>query len=364
MRILHLADRFPGRGGADAYLLDWMASYNEEEQRLLVGRGKGAIGGAVECLGICKDLASPQSRLKDQDRLLSALAWADQVHLHNVMNPAVLRLAVEQANATVIVQDHRVFCPGRGKEKSGGAVCTEPMSKEQCAGCFEDMEYGQRLIALTQERLTALKGAGLVVLSQYMASELNALGLPGAAVHRPMVPVGASTPCSGTHFLMGGRLVSHKGIRWGIQSWEKSGVEAPLFLAGAGPEEQACGAATPLGWLDPPDLALRLHTARALLFPARWQEPYGILGVEALAQGTPVILMKSGGAVEWAEEGVILIERGDVEGFAAAIRMLWENPEKALELGSAGKEWVRRFCSREPLYAKRKEWLYRKACDG
>ncbi len=359
MRILHLADRFPGRGGADAYLLDWMSTFAEEEQRLLVGRGKGVVAGPVEWIGVCKDLASPTSRSTERGRLLSALAWADQVHLHNVMNPAVLRLAVEQGNATVIVQDHRVFCPGRGKEKSSGAVCTEPMSSQQCAGCFEDTEYGQRLIALTKDRLSALNGAELVVLSQYMASELKLLGLPAATVHRPAVPVGDSPSSAGTHFLMGGRLVSHKGIQWGIQAWEKSGVEAPLFLAGTGPEELDCGAATALGWLDVPDLAVRLQTARALLFPARWQEPYGILGVEALAQGTPVILMKSGGAIEWAQEGVILVERGDVDGFAAAIRMVWEDPEKAQELGSAGREWVRRFCSREYLFEKRRAWLYR-----
>jgi hypothetical protein len=358
LKILHLADRFPGRGGADAYLLDWMRSFASEEQRLLVGRGKGTLAIPVEVIGKCKDLAAPDRRLKNRELLLAAMDWADQVHLHNVLNPLVIRLGVASGKAAVIVQDHRVFCPGRGKETLAGLACSETLSAQACSGCFEDTDYGRRIIGLTQDRLAALAGARLVVLSQYMAKELGAVGLGGAAVHPPMVPVQSEKASIGTHFLMGGRMVSHKGIEWGVQGWVKSGVDAPLHFAGVGPLANAYPAVKQLGWLKPEALREELQNARAFLFPARWQEPYGILGVEALAAGTPVVLMKTGGSGEWAREGVLVVDRGNVEDFALAIRSLWENAEQAQRLGQAGQAWVRRFCSQEVLYPKRLAWLY------
>jgi glycosyltransferase involved in cell wall biosynthesis len=44
--------------------------------------------------------------------------------------------------------------------------------------------------------------------------------------------------------------------------------------------------------------------ARALLFPIRWHEPFGVAVIEALACGTPVIAMKKGSMPEIIEHGV------------------------------------------------------------
>ena len=96
-----------------------------------------------------------------------------------------------------------------------------------------------------------------------------------------------------------------------------------------------------LGWLSREALIAELRAARVLLFPSRWQEPFGILAVEALAQGTPVIAMESGGVSDWARAGTVLVERGDVKGMARALRELWQHPEEVKRLGQAGWEMVR-----------------------
>jgi glycosyltransferase involved in cell wall biosynthesis len=46
-----------------------------------------------------------------------------------------------------------------------------------------------------------------------------------------------------------------------------------------------------------------LAGARALLFPIRWNEPFGIVMLEALACGTPVLAFDEGAAGEVVEEG-------------------------------------------------------------
>ena len=102
----------------------------------------------------------------------------DVVHLHNLMNPAVLEWAASRPNALLTVQDHRFFCPTRGKWTLAGEVCRRPMMREVCASCFEDEAYFRGVHALTERRLLAARRLPLTVLSRYMREELVAAGAP------------------------------------------------------------------------------------------------------------------------------------------------------------------------------------------
>jgi glycosyltransferase involved in cell wall biosynthesis len=63
--------------------------------------------------------------------------------------------------------------------------------------------------------------------------------------------------------------------------------------------------------------------ARALLFPIAWAEPFGLVMIEAMAAGTPVVATRMGSVGEVVEDGVTgcLVEPpGDLESFVAATR--------------------------------------------
>src|SRR5690606_14974274 len=60
--------------------------------------------------------------------------------------------------------------------------------------------------------------------------------------------------------------------------------------------------------------------ARALLMPSRWQEPFGIAGIEALAHGVPVVAYDSGGIADWHPGGDLLVPWGDIDALASALR--------------------------------------------
>ncbi|MDQ1708702.1 MAG: hypothetical protein QOG49_87 [Frankiaceae bacterium] len=59
--------------------------------------------------------------------------------------------------------------------------------------------------------------------------------------------------------------------------------------------------------------------ASALLMPIQWNEPFGMVMIEAMACGTPVIAFRAGAAPEVVEDGVTGFLVDDVDGMAAAI---------------------------------------------
>lgn len=63
--------------------------------------------------------------------------------------------------------------------------------------------------------------------------------------------------------------------------------------------------------------------ARALLFPIAWAEPFGLVMIEAMAAGTPVVATRMGSVGEVVEDGVtgaLVAPPGDMEAFVAATR--------------------------------------------
>lgn len=67
------------------------------------------------------------------------------------------------------------------------------------------------------------------------------------------------------------------------------------------------------------------QTARALLFPIHWEEPFGLVMIEAMACGTPVIAYNRGSVPEIVRDGVtgfIVEEKKGVPGLVTAIKRI------------------------------------------
>ena len=158
MRILHVADRLSNRGGADWALLGLLDALSDgHELHLAVGRDDGAVRPPCP-VTVVPQLDARTRADADLDPLLARLR-PDLVHVHNVVNPAVLEWAAG-VGAVVTVQDHRFFCPGRGKWTSDGRVCGDAMGREVCAGCFDDPGYFESTLQpgfLTTPRRSCLR---------------------------------------------------------------------------------------------------------------------------------------------------------------------------------------------------------------
>lgn len=362
--MLHLADRLSLRGGADQHLRAVLVEQaGHHRVTLAVGRvdpGVQAPAGVrlVRVPGLERGVAGA-GPLPALEPLLDG---AEVHHLHNVMDPVVLRQVLSRGRGLVTVQDHRVFCPGPGRTRPDGAACAVPMGVGACAGCFEDTGLAAARLALTQARRDALTLAqGLVVLSSYMAGELAQAGLPGAVCIPPWVAPAPRPAGGGWGFLLGGRLVWHKAPLLAWEAWDRAGRPQPLRVAGAGALLPRLEGAEALGWLPAGALTAALRASRALLFPARWQEPFGLLGLEAQAQGVPVLVTRGGGVGDWAGRGALQVEPR-VEAMQAGLLALHEDPAAAQALGEEGWAQARARFTRAAL-APRLEALLQRAAQ-
>lgn len=374
IKVLHLNDRLSARGGADRHLVAVLSGLQGRAQTLLaVGYDDGSLPpGEREGLG-------PWQRVKGLERGgLSARGGEaarrrlsevldefqpDLIHLHNLMDPELLELAVARGRTLMTVQDHRLFCPGLGKLLPEGGICQRPMG-EHCLACFGDQEYGRRLLELTQRRLEALKGmARVLLLSHYMASELKALGL--AADRLQVIPpfvqglAEKGDPGPGKYHLLAGRLVARKGVEVALQALDILQEPLPLLVAGDGSLAEAVarraagseGRLSFVGWADRARMGRLLAGAASLWLPSLWAEPFGIVGVEALALGTPVLASSVGGVADWLADGHSghLLPPGDAKALAAAADRLAQDPERARAMGAAGRAWVSKNLDPERL---------------
>ena len=329
VRILHVTDRLSDRGGAYLQtlgLVDGLVA--DHEQWLAVEEIDASVEAACP-VQLVQGLAARTRTPHGLDLLCDRIA-PDVVHIHNVVNPAVLEWAAARPTL-VSIHDHRFFCPGRGKWTLEGKVCQDTMVRTTCAPCFSDEAYFHAMYRVTEERLTALRPLRVMVPSTYMARELEGAGHSPEQIHvLPPFVWGldhGQSPENRTTVLFVGRLAEAKGVADAVEAWRRWNPGLPLVLAGTGPlrQEMEAAGAQVLGWVRHREMAALYRQAAVVLFPSRWQEPFGLAGLEALTLGTPVAAWDSGGVAEWYRGGG-LVRWGDVNGLAHAAARLAGQP--------------------------------------
>jgi glycosyltransferase involved in cell wall biosynthesis len=172
-------------------------------------------------------------------------------------------------------------------------------------------------------------GVGLISLSlnqrkpcpdlRWVANIPNALDLSAYPVH----------PHRGDYLLYLGRLSPDKGCHRAIEVAEEVG--APLKIAGkmhdAAEKYYFETEVRPrlservqyLGEVSHGEKVDLLQNARATLFPIQWEEPFGLVMIESMACGTPVIATRRGAVPEVVADGRTGIVVDEASQFAAAL---------------------------------------------
>ena len=156
---------------------------------------------------------------------------------------------------------------------------------------------------------------------------------------------------TGDYLAFLGRISPEKGVPQAIEIAKKSGL--PLKIAAKIDKADAEYYQTvikPLlkdpivefvGEIGYPEKNDFLGNAAALLFPIQWPEPFGIVMIEAMACGTPVIAYPYGSVPEVIEDGITGFIVFDVKGAVQALKSI-ENFDR----GMCRRRFEKRFTDR------------------
>jgi glycosyltransferase involved in cell wall biosynthesis len=168
-----------------------------------------------------------------------------------------------------------------------------------------------------------------------------------------------------------GKLEPNKAPDRALSVMRESGVGLPLLIAGTGRLESSLREEAwrlgidvrMLGWVSPDMALILMHRATAVLFPSRWEEPLSRVLLEGLGAGAVLIAEPSGGSGEIVVDQDSGLLASSVQGMAAALRRVLDEPELASRLRRGAVERARDRFS-EDVVLPRLEAIYRQVLDG
>ena len=387
MRLLLGCERLDLVGGSERYAADVAAGLKARghEVHVVTGRAGEAEGADVtELPGHFDHKAAPEALSAFELELRNDPP--DRILLLSRAAPEVLSASSERAPTARFVQDHTLFCPGLNKLHADGSACLDPMGAaclkrffltKGCSGYHRDgwrpaLRWPIGKLKTHQRDLRAHQELDrLLVASDYMRRELIRAGCDPARVERvgyftrqgeeetpkSALPERLTASLAGSDaplILCSARLVHpDKGVDHLLTALTELENPWRCVIAGEGParawlEEKARDEGLServhfTGWLDAPVLEELRTKVSLVAVPSIWDEPFGLVGLEAMAHSLPVVAFDVGGISEWLAGGEtgLLVPRRDTHAFARALDALLSDPEHAMELGAAGARLLR-----------------------
>jgi phosphatidylinositol alpha-mannosyltransferase len=166
-----------------------------------------------------------------------------------------------------------------------------------------------------------------------------------------------------------GRLEDRKGLPHLLKAFRlirKSGMECRLLIVGSGPQEREARRYVLtrglqnvefLGRVSDAEKAQLFKTADVFVSPATGRESFGVVLLEAMAAGAPIVCSDIHGykGVVHRDQQAILVPPHDAKALAAGIAGLLADPEMRARMGASGQARAEQF-SWEHVTAKVEEY--------
>ena len=163
---------------------------------------------------------------------------------------------------------------------------------------------------------------------------------------------GPSRPTTGPTVLFLGRHEPRKGLAVLLDALPSLPENARVWVVGEGPETDALTARAAgdpriewLGTISETEKAARLRGADVFCAPSLRGESFGIVLLEAMAAGTPVVASAIPGYANVARDGAdaLLVPPGDAGALGSALRAVLTDGERAAALVASGRERAEQF---------------------
>lgn len=296
----------------------------------------------------------------------------DVVHVHNLY-PQLSVSALDACHDAEVpvamsVQDYKLTCP-TAQHLRNGRICTKCTGGREYWCAVHNCRGSLAMSAAYAARNAYARITGKIERAvdlylcptQFVANTLVEAGYPADRIEVVPnfcdLPLETARSSPGSYAAFVGRVSPEKGLNVLLDAACLSNV--PTRIAGDLAKMPHLKSIAPdnvqfVGALSRQELPDFLRGARFLVVPSIWNEAFGIVAAEAMSWSVPVIASRIGGLPEVVEDEVtgLLVEPGNAESLARAMRRLATDDALCLKLGAAARERALREYSVEVFYRR------------
>jgi glycosyltransferase involved in cell wall biosynthesis len=280
----------------------------------------------------------------------------DIIHVHTIYMPAITEHCLKMRPVFKTPHSTDLICPGAYKfYTSTQNTCTVPFGIH----CIRDA-YTKRCCSRNPLNLAALyhnvrseinrfsrQYQKIIVMSEYIKQECIRAGIEADKVEvnhyfTPEAPPAATSHDGVRKILFLGRIAVIKGLPYLLNAMApilKERKDVELHIAGSGSQEPAIkklaeelniqSSVIFHGWQSRESIGQLLRDCYLLAVPSIYPEAFGIVGIEAMMYGKPVVGFDSGGISSWLKNGHtgVLVPNKDSGALRAGIESIINNDE-------------------------------------
>lgn len=270
-------------------------------------------------------------------------------HLHTwtkILSPSIFRV-LRSVQDRLLISSHDFFlvCPNGGyfNFRDHSACTLAPMGLSCALASCDRRHYAHKLWRVARQGVRQLlldlghTRATILVVHEGMIPFLKSGGVSGSALkvlRNPILPWRTQRVMAerNSEVFYVGRLEADKGVDLLARAARQARVR--LRVVGVGPMSEMLARDFPevelLGWRSREELELLIASARMLVMPTRTRESFGLVALEALTSGVPVIASTNALIAEELERlGLgIACDPHDEAGLTAAIRALADDDQR------------------------------------
>jgi len=313
------------------------------------------------------DSAFTDIRVADVSEIEALIDYYQQlgvsiVFIHKCTQPSWLKHFQAAFKTALLVHDHDYYCLRSHKyfpyKRKNCQLPFNPVYCSICSGLMQKQAGKIKAINLASRwhlLHLARKCDISFVLSEYMRQNLIQNGwqkdsirllVPYQEVAEHEISINTGKPV----LLYVGQLIRGKGVDLLLSALSLLKADFLCRIVGRGNDEDYLKSLSKelqltqkvefAGWAA--NTSVEYRQASIVVVPSRWQEPYGLVGLEAFAHGKAVVAFEVGGISQWLKHTVngLLVRAGSIEKLAEALQNLIDKPELTAKLGQAGRQYL------------------------